>query len=96
MRRFLMVCLPVFCIFTYIPNLAAADPYPVLTVTVENNGIWTFIGLDSPWLELNVDGDDPDLELSLIGDACGYGGTIIGYRYGWDLTDLSDWLVPFD
>jgi hypothetical protein len=38
------------------------------------------------------------LNFSWYADATDYGGTVVGYRYGWDITDLDDpeqWEVPF-
>jgi hypothetical protein len=38
------------------------------------------------------------LEFNWIADATDYGGTVVGYRYGWDITNLDDpeqWEVSF-
>ncbi len=62
---------------------------PVLTVNEPNLGTWTF----------QTNGEEPPVFVNPTSpatvlfdwsaDASGYGGTIVGYRYGWDILDSS-------
>jgi hypothetical protein len=74
------------------PALAlAADP--VLSVTEPGLGSWDFEGLAASPVVLEVT-ENAELNFGWLGDASGYGGTIQGYRFGWDLTDPDDPLDP--
>lgn len=65
----------------------AADP--LLSVTESSLGTWNFEGVATEYVVLDVAAND-DLNFSWLGDASGYGGTILGYRYGWDIVDPDD------
>ncbi len=74
----------------------AADP--VLTVTEPGLGTWQCEGPAMTPVVLAV-AASTDLAFSWLGDASGYGGIILGYRYGWDLVDPDNptdpgWATP--
>ena len=71
---------------------AAVAQDPVLTVTEPELGTWEFTGLVAAPIALGVP-SEYGLEFGWLGDASGYGGTILGYRYGWDIVDPDN---PFD
>ena len=71
------------------PVLAQA---PVLTVAEPDLGEWVFQGLDDPSIELQVLENDP-LDFSWLAEPGQPDADIVGYRYGWDVTDPDD---PFD
>jgi len=74
----------------------AADP--VLTVTEPDIDTWVWEGVATAPIAVEV-ASGADLDFSWLGDASGYGGTILGYRYGWDIVDPDDpddpgWATP--
>jgi hypothetical protein len=69
--------------------VVAAQPDPVLDVFEPGFGAWSFEGTDDPLVVLEVPAGEI-LNFSWQGDASGYGGTIEGYRYGWDVMDPND------
>ncbi len=70
---------------------------PVLTVFNEFTGMIQTTSPDAPVVIVDMPAGVP-LQFRLSADASAYGGVVSGYRYGWDITDLSDpsqWEVDF-
>ena len=64
-------------------------PGPLLRVTEANLGTYTFIGGNSRAETFRVPGGFT-LAFNWTADASSYGATVSTYRYGWDVTDLTD------
>ena len=88
------------CLMIVAAGTAAAVPIgtPTLTVDLAGHGPWTFDEAvnDPVVLELAV---DSIVVFTWSGDAESYGGTIAGYRHGWDILDPDDpndpgWTTP--
>ena len=73
---------------------------PILTVSNEFIGILRTASPNAPLSIVDLPAGVP-LQFCFRGDASSYGGTVSGYRYGWDILDLNDpdaWatsLTPF-
>jgi hypothetical protein len=73
---------------------------PLMTVTNDYVGVIRTTSCNTATTILDSPAGVP-LEFKVRGDASKYGGTIAGYRYGWDIADLNDpeqWeidLTPF-
>jgi hypothetical protein len=73
---------------------------PLMTVTNDYIGVIRTSICSEPARILDSPAGVP-LDFTIQGDASSYGGTIAGYRYGWDIPDLNDpeqWeidLTPF-
>lgn len=93
MTRRHALLLPLVCLASALllvaPAAALNGAAPSLTVTEDTYGSWVFEGLDTPAVVLQVP-SGALLLFSWQGDASAYGGTVDGYRYGWDLSDPSD------
>jgi hypothetical protein len=62
---------------------------PVLTVRNEFLGKVQTAVCNTPLTILDLPAGLP-VEFAWTADASSYGGTMVGYRYGWDITDLND------
>jgi hypothetical protein len=62
---------------------------PVLTVWNQFMGMIQTAVCNTPLTIIDLPGGMP-VEFSWTADASSYGGTMVGYRYGWDITDLND------
>jgi hypothetical protein len=82
----------VLALVALLPAAAVANN-PMLTVTESELGTWDFEGLAAVPVVLEVTADT-NLNFSWLGDASGYGGVILGYRYGWDVVDPDDPVDP--
>jgi len=97
----IMAVLTLSLLSTFSPTtkaLATPPGYPHITVEEPTFGPWVFIDIEPPLVVLQPTSGIP-MEFSWVADATWYGGTIAGYRYGWDLTDPSDtndpgWATP--
>ncbi|HEX6942973.1 MAG TPA: hypothetical protein VF128_08585 [Gemmatimonadaceae bacterium] len=73
---------------------------PLITLSNEYMGVIRWTSCSPPLTIIDVPAGVP-LIFKINGDASFYGGTVAGYRYGWDITDLNDpetWeidLTPF-
>jgi hypothetical protein len=76
-----------------LPVIVAAAPAPILDVDEPALGSWSFEGTADPMVLLQVT-TVTELSFSWLGDASGYGGTVTGYRYGWDVADPDDFNDP--
>ena len=83
------------CLFAIllVSSAAAAVPPAGPQLTVQLGDLeWTFTGTGAP---VDIEWQNGALiSFSWSGDASYYGGTIFGYRYGWDLADPGDPLDP--
>jgi hypothetical protein len=70
-------------------GLAAAQNNPLLEVSEPGLGSWQFSAPVSVALEYDI-ADGALIRFSWTADAGSYGGTVAGYRYGWDLMDPDD------
>jgi len=71
---------------------------PVVTLTVHYFGTWTFLGTANNPVSVNIPSGFP-VKVTWEADAEQYGGLVAGYRYGWDIEDLSDpaeWACSFN
>jgi hypothetical protein len=66
---------------------------PHLTVQLPGHGQWLFTEVESEVVVVQPTSGIP-LDFTWIADASWYGGTIFGYRYGWDLFDPGDFNDP--
>jgi hypothetical protein len=62
---------------------------PLMTVTNDYIGVIRTTSCSTPTTILDSPAGVP-LEFKIRADASSYGGTIAGYRYGWDIPDLND------
>lgn len=62
---------------------------PLLTVHEPYLGVYRFLGTESPVQALETPAGF-NLNFSWTGNASEYGAIVSTYRYGWDITDLSD------
>jgi hypothetical protein len=99
--RTLFTIIPVWIVAVSIQASPLRTPIdqPVLTVNEPNLGSWIFQtnGQEPPVI---VTAASPATVLfDWSADASAYGGTIVGYRYGWDITDPDDdeqWEIPWE
>lgn len=89
-RLLLAILLIVSCV-----GPALADS-PELSVTgTPTYGTYVFDGTDPTPVTLQVQAADPiGIGFSWTGNADAYGGTLVGYRMGWDITDPDDPMDP--
>ena len=62
---------------------------PLMSVTNDYVGVIRTTSCTTPTTILDSPAGVP-LEFKIRADASSYGGTIAGYRYGWDIADLND------
>ncbi len=62
---------------------------PVMTVSNEFLGNFAASSCSSPLVIADLPAGVP-LQFRITADASGYGGTVSGYRYGWDIADFND------
>jgi hypothetical protein len=62
---------------------------PLLTVREPYLGVYKFLGTECPVQSLETPAGFP-LNFSWTGNASEYGAIVSTYRYGWDISDLSD------
>jgi len=70
---------------------------PLLTVTGDLINPVASVSLDRPPVIINVNAGTP-IQFCWNADASTYGGTVTGYRYGWDVLDHNDddaWAIPW-
>lgn len=77
---------------------ATVPPNPHLTIQLPGFGTWLFTEIESELVIVQPTSGIP-VDFSWSADADFYGGTIAGYRYGWDLLDPADtndpgWMSP--
>ncbi|UCG52273.1 MAG: hypothetical protein JSW58_01580, partial [Candidatus Latescibacterota bacterium] len=71
------------------PILVTESGWPLLTVFNKYIGTIMTTGVDGPPCIIDIPALVP-MEFLLSADASRYGGTISGYRYGWDIDDLNE------
>jgi|GEM_PF-2353561 len=79
--------------FCALPALADS---PELSVTgIPAFGTYVFDGTDPTPVTLQIQVADPfGIGFIWSGDTSAYGGTLVGYRMGWDITDPDDPMDP--
>ncbi|MEN8006208.1 MAG: hypothetical protein ABFS42_04295 [Candidatus Krumholzibacteriota bacterium] len=81
-----------FPLFLAVSAIPAWADSPILTVWANPGyGTWVFDGSDPTPVVISFPAGDPlGIGFSWLGNADPYGGTIAGYRFGWDIMDPGD------
>jgi hypothetical protein len=66
------------------------EAVPTLTLREYSRGEWTFIGLESPVVELTDPVTNPVTPWDFEWDGLSCGASIADYRFGWDVADPND------
>jgi hypothetical protein len=77
--------------------VVSATAAPRLIITEPFLGSKGFLGMDGPYAAVSFP-SGLELNFSWKAGASSYGGRVVGYRYGWDVSDINDnddWEVEF-